>query len=418
MQDIAAILSLAGLSFLAGGIEYIEYGTFLTPYNVLVWPYMIVVLGVNLVGGCFGYYHISFESVLFVFWNSLIFWLAGQVVWTLTHPRRDIKKRLAANQYLKYQRIYHFILIIGLVAMVLSLVLAMRKETIGSEGFAKAYGWGFLGHIAIMGYPGIIFVIGEYFWTRKVRTLLVAVVSLGLMMLYLSKFRGITILLAGGYLFLGAKKNGTQSKLMVSLLGGVIFTFFGAYVISYVAMTNVSIAFSGQTLSLIAKHMMNYIVCAPIGLSHLMQSGIGVPVGWQSLLAAPINVFRLITGSNELVNIHLFDLVSISDSFSANVRTMFGVLYIAVGYSGSLLVMAVLGVGIYGVFATALRSSNIALKMLSAYLLATLSIGFFGYLFFLLTFWETVFYIIVFPAIIGLVKCLYSKEILTKEVSK
>jgi len=400
MENIFLLIIIILIIFILSLIEYKEYGSILTPFNVLVWPYLLITLYVNLFAIRRGYFPVTIKSIFFVGLNTIVFWLVGQNVWLCIRPKkytRDFSERFKIF-IVKNRTPLLFILLIAILASAIQFVQIVAKigiKGISEEVFEKTYGSGILGHLAILGYPSFMLLSSSCFIIRN-KIVGLSILFMGLVILVSQiKYHLILPILAIFYFVVLSKiiKKSIVKHLCVVII--LVFAiFFLTYFINFSARYDYRNAL--KSFNFIIEHAENYLIGGPIALG-IFLNGYEYSLSWKAMFQVPINIYRWLSGSHNFYRIseNAVDFVSIGDKKITNVGTMFETVYRCIGFQGSILFMAVLGILVYVIYNLALKKKTILLLLLSSWLLSILTLcSFFGYYFNLLMIFEVSFDII------------------------
>jgi len=402
-MDILLAVASVGMLFFLSVIEYAEYKSILTPFNVLAWPYFVIVLFVNLLGTHMGYYAVSSRSILFVMMNLLVFWLAGQCVWLILRGRATVNHNRAVQSFIR-RNYFTLSLVLWIATLagvfrVISLVSEMGIQGIGTEEFSVRYGSGLLAHVSIWGYPSFVLLALAPKLTGKRIILLPLTLMAATIMVSQVKYHIIVPFLAIFYLAILSRTKVLNIKQTVVTVIALFLLFATAYLIQFSTRLGLRAALSPSSLGFIARWLLNYIAAGPIGLQYYLD-GFGLSAPWWGILAVPLNIYLFLSGGSDYVGVQVGPgFVPISTTLSANVGTLFGPLYVYSGTQGTILFMVLLGATAYTIYNLSLRKVGIVPKLLSAEILAFLTLGFFGSYFGLVLPWEWAVSAVVVPAI-------------------
>jgi len=403
MENIFLLIIITLVSFALSLIEYKEYRSILTPFNVLMWPFLLIILYVNLFAIYRGYFPVTIKSIFFVGLNALVFWLMGQNVWLCIRPKkniRDLPERFKTF-IVKNRTPLLFILWIAILASIIQFVQVVAKigiKGIGEEIFGETYGQGILGHLTILGYPSFMLLSSSCFIIRD-KIVELSILLMGIVLLISQvKYRLILPVLAIFYfvvfLKIMKKKSIVKHLYIAALL--IIVVFFLSYFINFSARSGWESAL--KSTNFIAENAECYLIGGPIALGVILDL-YEYSSSWKAIFQVPIIIYRWLSGS------HNFSIssekgkeigyISVGDKKMTNVDTMFGTIYRCIGFQGSILFMLVLGILVYVIFNLALKRKTIILILLSSWLLSILTFcSFFGYYFGLLLIFEVSFDII------------------------
>ena len=164
-----------------------------------------------------------------------------------------------------------------------------------------------------------------------------------------------------------------------------------------------------QEYSFLVRNYEHYILSSPIALGVYLSNCTQI-FKPSDLLAVPLNIYNWLAGVERISKILWTQpFVDISKTVTANVGTMFGTLYLALGYWGSVLLSLILGFISYLLYFIAFISKKVGWVLLNSWMLAVLSLSFFGIQFHLLAVWEVAFYALLIPIL-----CFFLGEVFPK----
>jgi oligosaccharide repeat unit polymerase len=158
------------------------------------------------------------------------------------------------------------------------------------------------------------------------------------------------------------------------------------------------------------SHLEHYIVAGPIALGEYLSNYTQI-FKLSDLLTVPLNIYNWLSGVGGISKVLWTQpYLDISQTATVNVGTMFGTLYLAVGYWGSVLFSLILGFVSYLLYFIAFRSKKVGWVLLNSWMLAVLSLSFFGIQFHLLAVWEVAFYSLLIPVLCFVLDEVFSKS--------
>jgi len=159
----------------------------------------------------------------------------------------------------------------------------------------------------------------------------------------------------------------------------------------------------------LVRNYEHYILSSPIALGVYLSNCTQI-FKLSDLLAVPLNIYNWLAGVGRISKILWTQpFVDISKTVTANVGTMFGTLYLAVGYWGSVFLSPIIGIFSYTFYLLVVKSQKVGLILLSSWILSVLSLSFFGIQFHLLAVWEVAFYSLLIPIL-----CFFLGEVFPK----
>jgi len=397
------------------GVSYFEhskFGTVITPFGVIAWPYAIIVLMVNFCWKHFGFFPVSLESILFVI-LCLIFFIAGaySVLFLLgdkwqesiivKKEQHDLGKILAL-----YRPLFLLLAVVSIIAGGLQFYrVSMEFGLIGmaSNAFRDAYGSGPLSHIMLLSRPAFIFLFVDYLFRRKKSTLILLVAIFLIVMARQVKYHVIVLLL--GSIYLGYLNNLMRFSLKkVLLYAVVIYVIFNlSYAVGFSTL-GLGYAYSARVQTFLFNHFFTYLFGGPIGFSEILKNPAYPLFSSKELLAVPINLIGLFHGDHSSVNIIFSNWVPVSNIHryfhGSNVFGLFGTLYVYIGTYATFIYMFFVGIFTYSIGSLARRDkSRIGFQLMYVFLLGFLTLAFFGFYFNMLSFVEGSFFMVLIPPV-------------------
>jgi len=396
------VIIFAFISFALMYIDCKETGSLFTPFTVVVFPIVMLSLYIESVGRIRGYYNITLDAYVFLLLNFIFLWLPGQLFFLATFGKLRFKNGFehVKNFVQKNAVFLLFLLWIAIIAGSLDLFSFIHKYGIAlitSAIFKQTYGRGILGHLVNLGYPSFL-LLASYIPSQVNKKIVLCSIFLMAFIIFVSQTKYHLIVPLATILILKSfttKKKGIIYKNLI--LGGILVSlvFFGTYFFKFAVKYGYSQALSSVYFML--NHFEHYLLSGPVALGQYL-SHYNQIFNLEDLLNVPVNIYRWIGGLKEY-NISLWTQpwVQISKSDTSNVGTMFGTVYLALGYWGTLFFSLILGIISYAIYYITLKTKKVSWILLNSWLLGTLSVSFFGYHFHLLLIWEVAFFSLVIP---------------------
>ena len=374
---------------LISGFEYDRFRTFITPYIILTFPFLLVITFVNVVGYRLGYYLISDRSILIFTLFTTVLWLGG--FFFHFKPIKSFHEQPMADLRDNKESYFVIMLFIGIVAGVISLVTNWH----GISGFFDSdvdnnFGKGLWGHLTIFGYPAIIMLMPTLIREKKKWLLLLFILFILLAIIYQSKTRLFFMILGGILHYLLISKRIYRLKKVVRqtayFLVIAIAIFISIYLASFYALMGKENVGKEQVEFIINDRFLNYLVGPVISCSEdFARNDFYEPDDIRRFFTVPYNIYSLIA-FKDLTSPVRDDFISVSNTFKDNAGTLFIYPYDAFGIMGTIVFIFILGLISYLVYIQALlKAKNI---LLFAVLMTSLLLGFFGFFYHLLFFYE------------------------------
>lgn len=389
------IAEVVGLSWL----DRRRFGTWITPFAVLGFPYTAIVLLAFCVSERFGFVALFPQSVLIWIVGLFLVWSTGHfLAWAVLDLKvkpftsqealtGDCGEGLAARLACVVAAAAIMVLAVGTLAAVNA---AGGWSQIGSPEFKSAYSHGVCGHAVVWSCLLGILLIGG--WRRGNRLPLLLIGAL-LCFVVLGQVKGRVLHLAiGGVLYRVMKGH---SRVSLPKLAGVLaatFVIFSlGYLFAMVALDSGAL-FKADTYSFLSKHYLFYLFSGPLSFGEALRNRVADVGGdWHSIFAPFANVYRVLLHSRDLVAIgssHDKGVIIDDSAIADNVYTFFGTLYLYLGAGGAALYVVGVSCVSYGLLISAQLRREAWLTALYCYVAANLSLGFFEFYFWHLDVYE------------------------------
>ena len=400
--------------------EYSQFRTFITPFNIIAWPYTIIVTLINCIGKYFGFFSVSMKSIFYVIICLSFFVLAKPFIkiffslktnTSFNHEDNpDIHKILES-----YRTFFIVIAYISIIAGFIHLYFCIKEfgwYNIASYDFREAYGSGILSHIMLLSRPSFIFIFAYYLYSKKKSLLLPLLLIFFIIIIRQVKYHVIVLLLGSLYFSFSYHLIRISFKRVFYLVIITYIIFNLSYTIGFSTL-GISHAYSSKVQSFLFNHFFTYLFGGPIGFSEILKDSTYPLYSLNEIFAVPINFIRILNGRKEFVDIiinHWIPVSSIHKYFhTSNVYGLFGMLYAYIGTYLTFIYLFVWGIIIYSVFYLNITNKyRIDFKMVFAFISGYLTLSFFGLYFNMLSFFEVTIYILLLPSIFRSIKRLSS----------
>jgi hypothetical protein len=412
MTEILGTLLFILFCSLISRFEYQKYGTVITPFGVMAWPYAIIALLVNLGGRQFGFFPVSVQSLAFVLICLILFLFGGYgLTLILSDRHRESlmyrkKGRSGSDLFHFYRPLFISMAWISITAGILQFILLYQEYGlmgIATNQFLEDYGSGPLSHLMLLSRPAFIFLFVDSI-QRKKRLLWIPLVLIFLIILIGQiKYHLAVVWLSAiffGY-FHGIIKLNVKKFLIYGVLIYMIFNL--SYTIGF-STFGLSHAYSAKVQAFLFNHFFTYLFGGPIGFSEILKSPAFPLYSTKEIFSVPINIYRFIHGDQIPVDIIFHNWIPVSSIYryfhGSNVFGLFGTLYAYIGSYGTYLYLFVVGIFVYGIGYNAKRKPGyIGFQMMYTLLLGYLTLSFFGLYFNMLSFVEISLFILILPII-------------------
>jgi len=410
MNDFLGPLIIVSFSSILSYWEYSRFGTFVTPFGVMVWPFTIIVFIINLVGKQVGFFTVSPQSIAFVLLSYTFFFIGGQIIINFFRksdgsfePKANTSKNLG-HLFELYRPLFVFLAIVSIIAGLVNFLLTIRELGLvnpGSEEFGIMYGTGWLSHVQNLSRLAFIFLVGDYIVNRKKHTLVLLILSFLVIFIRQVKYHIFGIVF-GAYFFCllnGIIRFSIRKILLYSL---IVFILFNAtYYIGFLAV-GFDYTLSARTNIRLLYHFFTYLFGGPIAFSEIFSEARYPIYSFNEIVAVPINLFRFLSGDKNLIDIVINNWVPVSnltDMFhTANIFGAVGMLYMYLGKYLTWIYLCLLGAFSYLLWGLSLRvKESIGVQLVYGLFMAFLTVSFFDLYFNKLVTFEATFYMLAIP---------------------
>lgn len=423
ISSILGVIILFLFSFVISYWEKKKFGTIITPFSMMAWPYVIVVTLINFGGVFFGFFPVNLKSILFVI-GCLIFFQAGGIIVQLFFPPTVTKKEsinidsYTLDHFFNYYRpLFVFLAVVSICVGLINLLQAVQTAGgwlgIASSKFEEAYGKGLLAHIMTINRAAFLFLFADYLHKKRISILMLIVLMFITVLVLQIKNHIITLVIGGlffAYLFKLIKFN--LKKIIIYVV--LIYLMFNiSYGIGF-SKIGISNAYSSKVQLYLLSHFFTYLFGGPIGFSEILQNPVYPLYTYKEVFAVIVNIYNALSGDKNVVDVIFNQWIPVSSIYkyfhSSNVFTMFGMLYMYIGLYGTYLYLFFLGIISYWLRWLALKNIyNVGWKLIYAFLLSYLTLSFFGLFFNTLLIYEAFFFMLILPKLYQLCRYLFTE---------
>ncbi len=375
------ILLVLLISTIVITIEYSIYKRMLTPTVVLIIPFAMSLLSNLCISPFLDSNIINYKTSLFVLSNIIIFFTVGQVCSFI--QRRGDKVKLEYNFALNHRALYKICFILALTSIavnsfkLITILLEIGFDQITSHRFELAYSYGLPAHLRLISYFTIFYFMYDAFKVKRKSSLIISILLILLIFITQVKFTLIWIILGITYLLVLEKFMKLKIKNVIFIIL-VLFVAFGAvYAVSIGSIIGFANVFTFDFFQFLTEHFYFYFTSPLLGLDVLLSNESLELYDIKYFFAVPYNIFANFAGIDFVDIIH--EHVNISLERSTNVFTIFGSIYMNLGYLGVILIGSLISIYSHVLYNLSRVSKNVFIKILNVINLAMLTTGFFGY---------------------------------------
>ena len=391
------------------------FGTWFTPFNLLAYPYLVVIFSAFLFGPSLGFVSLYSPSILIWIVGLFLFWAMGALLGWGIFGGRPISQPFANATSSRHQEFAITKLAMTLSWLIMPLMAyGLHKSVttaggwtaLGSYEFKVAYASGIGAHAVVLALPLVIFLMGTYRTGRKLQ--LVTICGL-LLFLLASQVKGTLLApLIAALVFRAARGDMKLSVKKLAAAAGITYLVFNAvYLLGY-SFADPSALTEYEVYPELGRHYISYLWSGVQALSEAMRIDVGRVGGpWTDIFSPFTNLYREIFSAGQLVVAGSSHELGMETDLQAtvlqgvNVYTMFGTLYLYMGALGGICVVLVLSLLFYGLLLICRSTGNVWLFTLYCVFLGWLVLGFFEYYFWSLTVPEVAVYCLILGHLSG-----------------
>ncbi len=371
------------------------YGNYLSPVTIFSFPLIFILIILGLYGEMLEFKPLHTDVLLLNIIGIAILW-TGSLFWSVIIPQKQLQK--AALIFTKpspqiFFPFKNFVLILSwivIIIMTFSFSLTFSKfgaaEAIGTDEFVYEYsGYGFTGHILVLGILAVIYLIGM---VKKNDTFSILTLLILIALLLLQQVKTwLYVPVAGGIILrlYNARRIRLKPSYIILFITAVIILFFLSY---YFAFFHSKENILERTIMMF-KHMTGYLFSGILGFGEHINEKLPIGGHASNLIMPFKNLWNYITGNNikgVVSNYHVF--IDKNDLVDVNVKTFFGTILINAGVLWSFIYIFFLSILLYFNWIMAGLTRNYWLTILYAFIASPLVIGWFDFCYNLLTFVE------------------------------
>lgn len=361
-------------------LEYKTWGTYYTPLNFLMLPYVVVLLiTVMLAGNALDFVGFYYPSIFI--WNVglLLFALPSLLIGTLLQCKELPFRSKCVDG--KFPSVLVPLLVVLSILFIwhLKSIINSSAESLGSEEFGEEFsGGGLWGHLRLMTLPLMMMCI---YYVSKKNWWLWPVIIVFLLVSALNQVKGWVIIpvLAAMSMRIYFGKTRLSMKLLSYVVLGAFVVFFASYALSILVVQERGV--SDEFMEFIFKHFFHYLTSGTLGWSMDVQLGIPDDGGsFDNIIAQVVNLCKSFTGDKELVY-PINPLYYNTGTTLTNVRTIFGTLYINSSWIVFAIYTLFLSTCMYLMKVLMTRRNNIYLSTIYFFFCAMLFMGWFDFYF-------------------------------------
>lgn len=392
-QDIVIcvvfLLEVALLSYL----EIKAWKTIYTPLNILMLPYVMILLLSISISGNMGFVEFHYPSIVIWCCGLLLFAIPSMVLSCVVQKAGvSLEGRLRDDGGMPEVLVFIAVAAIMLFAFRFYSMLG-GAHPLASDEFGEEFaGKGFWGHLRQLALPILIMAI-YYVGKGRMWLWLIIVPIIAVAFLYQVKGWVIIPCLSGIMLRLYTGKTRLTLSVMLYVILGALLIFAASYILALIVGEDKELG--EDVIFFIFRNIVHYLTSGVLGLSVDMQNGFPDVGGFELLVSQVVNLFNVVTGNDDLI-IPLNELYYNTGFNLTNVRSFFGTIYINTGYLSFALLVMFISTCMYLLKIATLKCGNLFMYTIYFFECGLLFMGWFDYYFASLTALELPCIILVF----------------------
>lgn len=386
------VVSIIGETLLLSWVDEKTFGTRITPFTLLAWPFLAMVLLYSIIGQPLGFVSLSLEALLW--WQAylLLFWIGGITIYLILGRGVNyahVQKNREVVAYSTRIPLLMLWLVIPIISFFLfkSIVGVGGLSNISSYEFQRLYGGGLPGHLRVFSYLPFIVLMGHFKKENYFETVTLLVMIVLYFAYPVQSWLILPIIAGIIYRALSGKiKINLRTLVLIAIVMFVIFILF--YTWEFYTR-NQGNYFSINIFIELAIHFCAYLFGGILAFSQLLSNTLGSYYSEFAVLIAPIiNLYNSLAGL-ELNNICTSEqMINFVHAKGSNVYTLFGTIYCFTGASATIVFAWFLGIVSYGLLVIAMRAKNPWLLAYTTFFCSALVVAWFDYYYWMLPFWE------------------------------
>lgn len=408
-MDYLIVSGLIAEVLLLSRLDRRIFGTWFTPFNLLGYPYMVVVVSAFLLAPPLGFVSVYAPSILIWIVGLFLFWAIGAFLgWGLFGGTSRAHPFASAN-HSRHHEFSTTKLAVTLAWAIMPLMAygLYKSETasggwaeLGSYDFRVEYAHGLGSHAVVLAFPLVILLTGTY---RKGQKLQLLTIGGLLLFLFASQVKGTLLApLIAAMLFRAARGDLKLSvKKFVAAVSITYLLFNAVYLLGF-SFADPAALTESEVYSDLSRHYLYYLWSGVLALSEAIRTGVGSVGGpWYVIFSPFINLYRILLSGGPIIpagSPHELGMnVDLTNAGlqGMNVYTMLGTLYLYLGPFVAIFVIVSIAALFYGLLLVCRSSTNLWLLTLYCNLVSWLVLGFFEYYFMYLTFIEVAVYCLI-----------------------
>lgn len=413
-MDLVILICLVAEVVALSRVDNKLYGTWCTPFSLLAYPYVTIVLSAYFVGSSLDFVPLYAPSVLIWIVGLFVVWIVGSFlgwgIFDLRDPGGQSSLRVVPDGEKGSEKFAMRIAWILVPVLLLDLTRSMNAvggwPQVGTEEFKIAFAHGWYSHALVLASPILILLIGTARRDKPLQWLTIGILFVFFM---IAQVKGSVLQQLFAGLFYRTYRGKFHLSFRKVLVGVVaIYLIFNSIYLFGAMSTDPDLLSSAEAYSSLARHFAFYLYSGVLSLSEAVRNNISDVGGGPTTVFAPfINLYRvaldpgnfIAAGSAHEKGMTIEAAVNSpgSPNTGDNVYTMFGTLYLYLGACGAIIYVVVLALILYGVLiAIRTRKANEWLLVFHCFLCSQIVVGFFEFYFWNLTIIEVVFYTWIF----------------------
>lgn len=386
-------------------IESKIYNVWLTPFACLSLPFIALVVLILAVSDLLGYNEVISDIILV--------WIVGLIIFTIGSYSASVicsralcyaddvedviiseKKAEKAVRYLSIM-----LLALNFIGFYKALNASGGIMFIASDTFQDNYGYGWIAHVRSISVPLLVYQIGTLRRNQFVNIIIVVLFMLLILAYQVKGWMLLPVMSGLIYRILIRRMVVTVANITTFIIFSVV-VFCSAYFIGYL-VKNSSAVFVENNYVTLLKSFAFYCFAGVLGFSAAMSEGGNLCVDHTNLLVSPFyNMYSVLTFKKTVSYVTQY-FHFVGNDYKSNVHTFFGTIYLFSSNTFAIFFTLMLSMLVYVMYIYSYRKSNCWLYIVTSFFMAGLSLGWFEYYFWNLSFVELPIAAIAYSSIIN-----------------
>lgn len=306
MEILCYVFLFAEVIFL-GRIDKFYYKTILTPFQIIAYPFIIILSVYLLVYRQLEFYKITPNALILWIIGLFLLWLSGMLILILTNYKIIPKKNVNSVKNYDFSNIMSLFVYITLPLLIIkfakALILFNGFSALGYDEFPKYFGSGIVGHIMTLYLIIFIYLLAFSKLKSKLQIIAIIIVSISFFLYQVKSWIFIPIISSLiCRIYLNKVKLNFKFYFLVILVS--FFIFVSVYIFSFRRDVELNlfsiISFYTESTQFLFKHSLSYCFSGILGLSGHLNQNMPVGVDKSLLINNFKNIYFFLFDRNEI----------------------------------------------------------------------------------------------------------------------